>query len=83
MPGAAEFVGVTRVVVTGGRVTVEEDAARVEATKCLVLLTRMDGSSTSVDAEALSEALLAEYDELLARYAPRPRELFAPGRNST
>ncbi|CAM5269554.1 hypothetical protein [Streptomyces aurantiogriseus] len=83
MPGAAEFVGVTRVVVTGGRVTVEEDAVRVEATKCVVLLTRMDGSSTPVDAKALSEALLAEYDELLARHAPIHGELYDPGRNST
>ncbi|MDX3729371.1 hypothetical protein [Streptomyces caniscabiei] len=49
----------------------------------MVLLTRMDGSSTSVDAEALSEALLAEYDELLARHAPVHGELYDPGRNST
>ncbi|MDX2935558.1 hypothetical protein [Streptomyces ipomoeae] len=60
----------TRVVVTGGHVTAEEDTALVEATKCVVLLTRMDGSSTRVNVKALSEALLAEYDELLARHAP-------------
>ncbi|MFF9777512.1 hypothetical protein ACF1HJ_28115 [Streptomyces sp. NPDC013978] len=83
MPGAAEVVGVTRVVVTGGRVTVEEGTARVEATKCVVLLPRMDGSSTPVAAKALSEALLAEYDELLARHAPVHGELHDPGRNST
>jgi hypothetical protein len=37
IPGAADFV--TRVVVIGGRVTVGEDAARVEATQCVVPLT--------------------------------------------
>ncbi|MFF9035863.1 hypothetical protein ACF090_10355 [Streptomyces sp. NPDC014892] len=46
----------------------------------MVLLTRMDGASTSVDAEALSKALLAAYDELPARHAPVHGELYAPGR---
>ncbi|MER5218259.1 hypothetical protein ABT063_49190 [Streptomyces sp. NPDC002838] len=69
----------TRVVVTGGRVTVQGDAARVEATKCVVPLTRMVESSTRVNVKALSEALLAEYDELLTRHAPSTASSTTPG----
>lgn len=43
----------------------------------------MDGSSTPVDAKALSEGLLAEYDELPAHHATVHGELYDPGRDST
>ncbi|MPY56124.1 hypothetical protein FNH08_02685 [Streptomyces spongiae] len=52
-PGAAGFAGVTRLVVTGGRLTVDGDAARVEGARRVVLLTRMDRSSTPADLEGL------------------------------
>ncbi|MET7694075.1 glycoside hydrolase N-terminal domain-containing protein [Streptomyces sp. NPDC005483] len=81
-PGAAEFAGVTRVAVTGGRVTAEGDAARVEGATRVVLLTRMDRSSSPVDVKALSAALLAlpaEYDKLLARHSPVHGELYGRG----
>lgn len=79
-PGAAEFAGVARAVVTGGSVTAEGDAARVEGATRVVVLTRMDRSSAPVDIEGLRTALLelpADYDELLTRHAPVHGELYS------
>ncbi|MET8975822.1 glycoside hydrolase N-terminal domain-containing protein [Streptomyces sp. NPDC004539] len=71
--GAAGFAGVTRAVVTGGRVTVDGDTARVEGAARVVLLTRMDRASPLPRAGTLHAALSglpADYDELLARHIP-------------
>ncbi|WP_327319803.1 glycosyl hydrolase family 95 catalytic domain-containing protein [Streptomyces sp. NBC_01235] len=78
-PGAAGFAGVTRAVVTGGRVGAEGDTVRVEGATRVVLLTRMDRSAplprTDVLRTTLAE-LAPEYDELLARHAPVHGELY-------
>jgi len=78
-PGAAGFTGVTRAVVTGGRVAAEGDTVRVEGATRVVLLTRMDRSAPLPRIDAL-RAVLAElppeYDELLSRHAPVHGELY-------
>jgi hypothetical protein len=79
-PGAAGFAGVTRAVITGGRVTAEGDVVGVEAATRVLLLTRMDRSAPLPDIDVLGAALAelpADYDELLARHAPVHGELYA------
>ncbi|WP_329262042.1 glycoside hydrolase N-terminal domain-containing protein [Streptomyces sp. NBC_01478] len=78
-PGAAGFTGVTRAVVTGGRVAAEGDTVRVEGATRVVLLTRMDRSAPLPRIDALRAALAelpAAYDELLSRHAPVHGELY-------
>ncbi|MCO6008071.1 glycoside hydrolase family 95 protein [Actinoallomurus purpureus] len=78
--GAAGFIGVTRVVATGGQVTVDGDVATVHKATRVVLLTRMDRSVTAPRADALQETLAelpADYDRLLARHAAVHGELYA------
>ena len=78
-PGAAGFTGVTRVVVTGGAMTVGADAVHVRGATGITLLTRMDRRSPAPDVRALRLALSelsADYDELLARHAAVHGELY-------
>ncbi|MEW2401811.1 glycoside hydrolase N-terminal domain-containing protein [Streptomyces sp. NPDC046862] len=78
-PGAAGFVGVTRVVVTGGRVCAEGDTARVEGASRVLLLTRMDRSAPLPRTDVLHAGLAelpADYDKLLGRHAPVHSELY-------
>ncbi|MEU1178670.1 glycoside hydrolase N-terminal domain-containing protein [Streptomyces sp. NPDC005820] len=78
-PGAAGFAGVSRVVISGGRITVEGDVARVEGAARVVVLTRMDRSAPLPRVEALLAHLAelpADYDALLARHAPVHGELY-------
>jgi hypothetical protein len=78
-PGAAGFTGVTRAVVTGGRVAAEGDTVRVEGATRIVLLTRMDRSAPLPRIDALRAVLAelpSEYDELLSRHAPVHGELY-------
>ncbi|MBT2225043.1 glycoside hydrolase N-terminal domain-containing protein [Nonomuraea sp. NEAU-A123] len=78
--GAAGFIGVTRVVVTGGQVAANDDVACVRGATRMVLLTRMDRSAIVPRADALQTALAelpADYDLLLARHAAVHSELYA------
>ncbi|OAH14244.1 glycosyl hydrolase family 95 catalytic domain-containing protein [Streptomyces jeddahensis] len=78
--GAAGFIGVTRVVASGGHVTVEGDVARVQGATRVVLLTRMDRSAAPPRPDALQAALAelpADYSELLARHAAVHGALYA------
>ncbi|MGQ4389293.1 glycosyl hydrolase family 95 catalytic domain-containing protein [Streptomyces sp. SAS_270] len=79
-PGAAGFAGVTRAVVTGGRITAEGDVVRVEGASRVVLLTRMDRSAPLPRTDALRASLTelpTDYDELLSHHAPVHGELYA------
>jgi hypothetical protein len=78
-PGAAGFVGVTRVVVTGGRLTAEGDVVRVHGATGVTLLTRMDRGKPLPDVDALRldlARLPVDYDGLLARHAAVHGELY-------
>jgi alpha-L-fucosidase 2 len=78
-PASAGFTGVTRAVVTGGRVWTEGDTLRVERATRVVLLTRTDRSAPPPGTAPLRAALAelpAEYDELLARHAPVHGQLY-------
>ncbi|WP_433187525.1 glycosyl hydrolase family 95 catalytic domain-containing protein [Actinoallomurus sp. CA-150999] len=79
-PGAAGYLGVTRLVATGGQVTVDGDVAAVHGASRVVLLTRMDRSAPLPRAGALEEILAelpADYDRLLARHVAVHGELYA------
>jgi len=76
--GAAGFIGVTRLVCSGGQVRVDGEVAHVSATR-VVLLTRMDRSESAPQADALQASLTglpADYDRLLARHAAVHGELY-------
>ncbi|MEV2231616.1 glycoside hydrolase N-terminal domain-containing protein [Streptomyces phaeochromogenes] len=78
-PGAAGFAGVTRAVVTGGRVGAKGDVVRVEGATRVVLLTRMERSAPLPRIDVLRAALAelpAQYDELLSRHTPVHGELY-------
>ncbi|MFI5792944.1 glycosyl hydrolase family 95 catalytic domain-containing protein [Streptomyces sp. NPDC051677] len=78
-PGAAGFGGVTRVVVTGGALTVEADVVHVRGATRVILLTRMDRRSPAPDVDGLRLALgelPADYDKLLARHTAVHSELY-------
>ncbi|WP_425246365.1 glycosyl hydrolase family 95 catalytic domain-containing protein [Streptomyces sp. NEAU-NA10] len=77
--GAAGFAGVSRVVISGGRITVEGDVAHVEGAARVVVLTRMDRSAPLPRADALIAGLAelpADYDALFARHAPVHGKLY-------
>ncbi|MEU6229276.1 glycoside hydrolase N-terminal domain-containing protein [Streptomyces sp. NPDC047042] len=78
-PGAAGFVGVTRVVVTGGGMAVEGDTVRVVGATRVTLLTRMDRGASVPDVDGLRSGLAevpADYDVLLVRHAAVHGELY-------
>ncbi|MEY9968832.1 alpha-L-fucosidase 2 [Streptacidiphilus sp. MAP12-16] len=78
-PGAAGSVGVTRVVVTGGRLTAEGDVVRVRGATRVTLLTRMDRGKPLPDVDALRldlAQLPVDYDGLLTRHAAVHGELY-------
>ena len=70
--GAAGFIGVTRLAVTGGEVAVDGGVAYLRGAERVVLLTRMDRPESAPRADALRKTLAevppAEYDWLLARH---------------
>jgi len=78
--GAAGFIGVTRLVATGGEVTVDGEVARVRGAERVVLLTRMERPESAPRADALRQALAelpADYDGLLARHTAVHGALYA------
>ena len=78
-PGAAGFIGVTRLVSFGGQVTVDGAVAHVQGATRVVLLTRMNRRETAARTQALRDSLSglsADYDWLLGRHAAVHGELY-------
>jgi hypothetical protein len=79
-PGAAGFIGVTRLIATGGQITVDDGVVGVHGAERVLLLTRMDRSATVPVADghqAILAELPADYDWLLARHADLHGRLYA------
>jgi len=74
------FLGVTRLVATGGTVAVTRDVVRVLGASRVLLLTRLErwtGQPPTGEVRARLDALPADYDVLLARHVPEHGDLFA------